>query len=45
MGRRSLNDLWQALYDGSLRFELRTPGAQAEGAVHDLHSYTRADFA
>jgi hypothetical protein len=29
------------LYGGKLRFELRSPSAQAEGAVHDLHSYTR----
>lgn len=34
----------QGLYDGTLRFELRTPGAQVEGGVHDLHSYQRKDF-
>ena len=44
MGYRSLNALWQGLYDGGLRFELRTPGAQVEGGVHDLHSYQRKDF-
>ena len=45
MGFQSLNALWQGLYDGGLRFELRTPGAQVEGGVHDLHSYNRKDFA
>ena len=45
MGYRSLNELWQGLYDGGLRFELRTPGAQTEGGVHDLHSYTRVEYA
>ena len=35
-----LNILWQKLYDGSLRFELRTPASQMEGGVHDLHSHT-----
>ena len=44
MGYRSLNAMWQGLYDGGLRFELRTPGAQAEGGVHNLHSYHREDF-
>ena len=44
MGQMSLNALWQALYDGTLRFELRTAGAQVEGGVHDLHSYQRKDF-
>ena len=45
MGHKSLNALWQALYDGQLRFELRTSGAQVEGGVHDLYSYNRKDFA
>ena len=37
MGFPSLNALWQGLYDGSLRFELRTPGAQVEGGGEGLH--------
>ncbi|KOO25352.1 imp dehydrogenase [Chrysochromulina tobinii] len=44
MGVRSVKDLFEAVYDGSLRFELRTASAQSEGAVHDLHSYQRKDF-
>ena len=44
MGFKSLNALWQGLYTHQLRFELRTSGAQAEGGVHDLHSYQRKDF-
>lgn len=44
MGYRSLSALWQGLYDGGLRFELRTPGAISEGGIHDLHSYSRKDF-
>jgi len=45
MGYKSLPALWQGLYGGTLRFELRTPSAQAEGGIHDLHSYQRKDFA
>lgn len=44
MGHRSLTEVWKAVYDGGLRFELRTPSAQTEGGVHDLHSYQRKDF-
>jgi len=45
MGNKSLDELWKALYAGTLRFELRTVSAQSEGGVHDLHSYQRKDFA
>jgi len=44
MGYRSLDDLWVGLRTGTLRFELRTAASQAEGGVHDLHSYARKDF-
>ena len=44
MGARSLVDLWEQLYDERLRFELRSPSAQREGGVHDLHSYQRTLF-
>ena len=44
MGYKTLTEMWGALYEGNLRFELRTPAAQGEGGVHDLHSYKRKDF-
>ena len=44
MGYKTLTELWRALYSGELRFELRMPGAQVEGGVHDLHSYQRTLF-
>ncbi|MBZ0135037.1 MAG: IMP dehydrogenase [Planctomycetes bacterium] len=42
-GVRSVETLHAALEDGSLKFELRSPSAQREGGVHDLHSYTQPD--
>jgi IMP dehydrogenase len=44
MGCRSIEELHEKLYDGSLRFELRTQAAQIEGGVHSLHSYTVPRF-
>jgi IMP dehydrogenase len=44
MGVCSLDDLWTRLYDERLRFELRSPSAQREGGVHDLHSFQRTLF-
>eukprot|EP00316_Scyphosphaera_apsteinii_P011778 CAMPEP_0119307198 /NCGR_PEP_ID=MMETSP1333-20130426/7759_1 /TAXON_ID=418940 /ORGANISM="Scyphosphaera apsteinii, Strain RCC1455" /LENGTH=432 /DNA_ID=CAMNT_0007310683 /DNA_START=150 /DNA_END=1448 /DNA_ORIENTATION=+ len=44
MGCKSLLELWEALQNGTLRFELRTAASQAEGAVHDLHHVQRKDF-
>ena len=44
MGIRSMGEVHERLYDGRLRFELRSPSSQVEGGVHDLHSYTRKDF-
>ena len=44
MGIRSVGEVHERLYDGRLRFELRSPSSQVEGGVHDLHSYTRKDF-
>ncbi|MCR4318349.1 MAG: IMP dehydrogenase [Planctomycetes bacterium] len=41
IGTRSIADLHKAMYDGAVRFERRTMSAQAEGAVHDLFSYTK----
>jgi len=45
MGTRSLVEMWARLYDGSLRFELRSPSAQREGGVHDLHSFQQRLYA
>ena len=44
MGAPSLVSLWQQLDQGKLRFELRSPSAQREGGVHDLHSFQRTLF-
>jgi len=44
MGCRDMNQLREALYSGRLRFEHRTPAAQAEGTVHSLHSYSPPKF-
>ena len=44
LGVMSCDGLWEQLYGGQLRFELRTPAAQLEGGVHGLHSYQRKDF-
>ncbi len=42
VGLRSLSELHQALEQGKLRFELRSPSAQVEGGVHDLHSFVES---
>ncbi len=39
MGIKSIKDLGIKMGDGTLRFELRSPSAQKEGGVHDLHSF------
>lgn len=41
VGVQSLTDLKKGVQDGSVRFELRTSSAQAEGNVHGLHSYEK----
>lgn len=40
-GVNSLNDCWEQLYAGKVRFEIRSPAAQKEGGVHGLHSYEK----
>lgn len=35
---RSTAEMHQALVDGTLRLELRSPAAQREGGVHSLYS-------
>ncbi len=44
MGYDSIKKLQEALYSGELRFEHRTPAAQAEGTVHGLHSFSPPKF-
>lgn len=41
IGVQSLSLLHEAVRNGSVRFELRTPSAQLEGGVHSLHSYEK----
>lgn len=40
-GASSLEELHKRLFDGRLRFEVRSSAAQKEGGVHDLYSYSR----
>jgi IMP dehydrogenase len=41
IGVKSLGDLRKGVIDGTIRFELRTVSAQAEGNVHGLHSFDK----
>ena len=41
IGVKSLAELRQGVLDGTVRFELRTVSAQAEGNVHGLHSFDK----
>merc|ERR1712146_791068 len=41
IGANSLDKLREMLYNGELRFEIRSPAAQREGGVHGLHSSRR----
>lgn len=43
-GMKSLSQAWEALYNDTLRFEIRSPAAQKEGGVHGLHSYQKRLF-
>jgi len=44
MGFPDVTTLRESLYSGRLRFERRTPAAQAEGSVHSLYSYREPKF-
>jgi len=44
LGSKSLEKLKESLHSGELRFELRSPAAQREGGVHNLHSFERKLF-
>jgi IMP dehydrogenase len=45
IGANSVQALREQLHGGQLRFELRSPAAQREGGVHNLHSYERKLYA
>lgn len=40
-GIQSVSEAREWLYNGKLRFEIRSPAAQKEGGVHGLHSYQK----
>ena len=40
-GCKSVAEAQEKLYSDRLRFEIRSPAAQAEGGVHGLHSYSK----
>merc|ERR1711988_387680 len=44
LGCKSVEQLYESLSSGLLRFELRSPAAQREGGVHGLHSFERKLF-
>ncbi|MDO8140455.1 MAG: IMP dehydrogenase [Candidatus Brocadiales bacterium] len=39
LGCKSIQELHKGIYEGTLRFEMRSPSAQAEGTVHSLYSF------
>ena len=39
LGCKSIQELHKGVYEGTLRFEMRSPSAQAEGTVHSLYSF------
>jgi IMP dehydrogenase len=41
MGVRSITELKEGVVNGTVRFEMRTASAQAEGGVHGLHSFDK----
>jgi IMP dehydrogenase len=41
IGAKSLAEMREKVNNGSVRFELRTPSAQAEGNVHGLHTFDK----
>ncbi len=44
MGVRDIASLHDSLYNGNLRFEIRSASAQKEGHVHDMYSYVEPKY-
>ena len=44
LGAKSLADAWRRLDVGEQRVECRTGAAQAEGGVHDMHSFDKRSW-
>lgn len=44
MGHKDINAVHNALYDGSLHFEARSPSAQREGSVHSIQTFADPTF-
>uniref|UniRef100_A0A7E4ZRP2 Inosine-5'-monophosphate dehydrogenase n=1 Tax=Panagrellus redivivus TaxID=6233 RepID=A0A7E4ZRP2_PANRE len=44
IGIKSLNEFHSKVYDGTVKFELRSQNAQLEGGVHSLHSYEKPAY-
>jgi IMP dehydrogenase len=44
MGAKSVTQMHDYLYNGELRFEIRSAMAQREGHVHDMHSYVEPKY-
>lgn len=41
IGVRSVSELQRGVAEGTVRFEVRTVSAQAEGNVHGLHEFSK----
>ena len=41
LGAKDLSSAYQLLKRGEMRLECRTGSAQAEGGVHDMHSFDK----
>ena len=44
LGAKSIVDAWRRLDSGAQRLESRTGAAQAEGGVHDMHSFDKRSW-
>ena len=44
LGAKSLADAWRRLDAGEQRLEGRTGAAQAEGGIHDMHTFDKKSW-